>query len=114
MSKIRLLVHPNGKSRRIKSGFCWLGFLLPTVWAVSEGLWRPFAFSLLGYYLLTRASDLAKDLHIPALTLLGLSYFIVMVIFGIFGKKWLVDDLLAHGYRDLSPVEEAEDNSLPL
>ncbi|MDC8760514.1 hypothetical protein OIK44_23275 [Janthinobacterium sp. hw3] len=100
-----MLVHPNGKSRRIKRGFCWLGFLLPTLWAISEGLWRPFAFSLLGYYLYTRAFDFVNDLQIPALALLWPSYFVVMVIFGAFGKKWLVNDLLAHGYRDV-PLEE--------
>ncbi|MES2151700.1 MAG: hypothetical protein V4508_18125 [Pseudomonadota bacterium] len=110
MSNFRLLVHPNGKSRRIKPGFCWLGFLLPTVWAVSEGLWRPFAFSLLGYYLLTRAHDIANDLRIPALALLGLSYFVVMAIFGMNGKKWLVDDLLAHGYWDVMS-EEKDDHA---
>jgi hypothetical protein len=112
MSKLRLLVHPNGKSRRIKPGFCWLAFLLPTVWAASEGLWRPFAFSLLGYYFLARAADLAKDLRIPALALLGLSYLVVMAVFGSFGKKWLVDDLLAHGYRDVLLETEKKDERL--
>lgn len=108
MSKIRLLIHPNGKSRRIRSGFCWLGFLLPPVWAVSEGLWRPFGFSLLGYFLLTRASDLARDLRTPALVLLGLVYFVMMAIFGALGKKWLIDDLLAHGYLDARLGENDE------
>ncbi len=100
MAKVRFLIHPNGKSRRIRHGFCWFGFLVPTVWAVSEGLWRPFAFSLLGYLLLTRSPDLARDLRIPVLGLAGVSYFVLMFVFGAFGKKWLVEDLLAHGYRD--------------
>jgi hypothetical protein len=108
MAKILFLVHPSGKSRRLKLGFCWLGFFLPTVWAVSEGLWRPFAFSLLGYYLLTRASDLARDLRTPAFVLLGLTYFVVMVIFGVYGKKWLVSDLLAHGYREVHVKEDSD------
>lgn len=108
MAKFRLLVHPNGKSRRIRYGFCWLGFLLPPVWAVSEGLWRPFGFSLLGYLFLTRASDLARDLRTPALVLLGLVYLLVMAIFGAFGKKWLIDDLLAHGYHDVLLDENDE------
>lgn len=101
MNEKILLVHPNGKSRNLKLGFCWLGFLLPTVWAVSEGLWRPFALSLLGYYFLTRASDLARDFKTPALVLLGFVYFVVMIIFGIYGKKWLVSDLLRHGYHEV-------------
>lgn len=112
MTKILFLVHPNGKSRRLKLGFCWFGFFFPVVWAVSEGLWRPFAFSLLGYYLLTRASDLARDLRVPAFALLGFSYIVVMVVFGLYGKKWLASDLLSHGYRELRVSEDSEDSLL--
>lgn len=103
------LVHPSGKSRRIDLNFCWLGFFLPTVWSVSEGLWRPFAFSLLGYYFLTKSSNLARDLGIPAIALLGLSYFVIMVVFGVHGKKWVASDMLAHGYRELRIDHENPD-----
>jgi hypothetical protein len=112
MTNILFLVHPNGKSRRLKLGFCWLGFFLPTVWAVSEGLWRPFAFSLLGYYLLTRASNLARDLRAPAFVLLGLTYFVIMIVFGVYGKKWLVSDLLAQGYREVHVNENGGSNAI--
>jgi hypothetical protein len=112
MTKILFLVHPNGKSRRLKLGFCWFGFFLPVVWAVSEGLWRPFAFSLLGYYLLSRASDLARDLKTPAFVLLAFTYIVVMVIFGLYGKKWLASELLSHGYREVHVNEAREDSHL--
>lgn len=47
------------------------------------------------------ASQIASaDSFIPGLGLVGLSYFVLMFVFGAFGKKWLVDDLWAHGDRD--------------
>src|SRR5471030_397663 len=112
MAKMLFLVHPNGKSRRLKLCFCWFGFFLPVAWAVSEGLWRPFAFSLLGYYLLVRASDLARDLRIPAFVLLGFTYIVVMVIFWLYGKKWFASDLLSHGCRELLVSEARKDSHL--
>jgi len=101
MTRKLLLVHPNGKSRHIEPGFCWLGFLLPVVWSVSEGLWRPFAFAPLGHFLLMIGNDLAYDFKNPAFSLLGQTYFGVMIAFGVYGKHWLVSDLLAHGYREI-------------
>jgi hypothetical protein len=51
--------------------------------------------------LLTEASNLARDFENPAVALLGLSYFFVMIVFGIYGKKWLASDMLAHGYQEV-------------
>jgi hypothetical protein len=42
----------------------------------------------------------ARDLDNPFFGLLGTSYVIVMIVFGVSGKKWLVADMLAHGYRE--------------
>jgi hypothetical protein len=105
MKNALFFVHPNGKSRTIKPGFCWLGFCLPLVWAVSEGLWRPFAFALLGHVLLARAGDLARHFETPSMILAALSYFVVMIVFGRYGKGWLMSDMLAHGYRQVGPVD---------
>jgi hypothetical protein len=68
---------------------------------------------LLGYCLFTRASDLARDLRSPGLVLLGFTYFVIMIIFGVYGKKWLASDLRAHGYRELD-LNEVDEDSLPI
>ena len=80
-------------------GFCWFGFFLPTIWAVTEGLWRPFAFSLLGYLVTRLANDASSYYGSKPFGLFGLfGYPLVMVVFGTWGKKWLIADMLKHGY----------------
>ena len=94
-----LLIHPNGKSRRIRPGFCWMGFFLTTLWAISEGLWRPFAFSLLGWQLTKLSIVLARYFDSVLIALFcPFAYPAVMVFFGIYGKRWLVADMMRNGY----------------
>jgi len=103
------LVHKNGHHRIVRLGFCWSGCLLPPVWALSEGLWRPFAFSILFWFAdkLHHAVLVSCDqtgfcavlaftglLKIAALV----SYFFIMSQFGFHGKEILIADLLKHGY----------------
>lgn len=103
------LVHANGNHRIIKVGFCWPGFLLPGLWAMSEGLWRPFAFSSLFFNLIALFSDVAENsqrrslsdittLSDQAAALSATAYFLMMLCCGLFGKKWLVGRWLKHGY----------------
>ncbi|MDR3481584.1 MAG: hypothetical protein P4L91_12840 [Burkholderiaceae bacterium] len=103
------LVHKNGKHRIVPLGFCWAGFLLPTVWAISEGLWRPFAASLL-FFMADKVAGLAEiycehggfTAVIPYIIFLKIaafaSYVFTMGYFGVHGKELLIGDLLNHGY----------------
>jgi len=47
MKKTIHLVHGNGENRILHMSFCWAGFFIPTLWAISEGLWRLWALSLI-------------------------------------------------------------------
>lgn len=105
------LVHRNGKHRIVRLGFCWAGFFAPPLWAMSEGLWRCFAWSIAGLTV-AKVSETVMDYctltyhhaAIPYAALLRAistsSYFVGMVYFGIRGQDLLVDDLLAHGYAE--------------
>lgn len=103
------LVHRNGHHRIVPLGFCWFGCMLPTIWAMSEGLWRPFALSLI-VFLAGQAGDIMastcqQGMFCNSLTLAGLirlggaaTYLFCMAYFGLRGKDMLVADLLQHGY----------------
>jgi hypothetical protein len=103
------LVHKNGKHRIVSLGFCWFGCLLPPLWTLSEGLWRPFAGSLL-FFLAIKLDEAAvitcqQSEFCAALPYIGLlkgacffGYVFTMAYFGFDGKKMLIADLLKHGY----------------
>ena len=104
-----LLVHPNGNHRIVKMGFCWGGFFVPALWAISEGLWRPFAFSALLVKLTIVSGDAATEFErrsLPdtasllniATALCVVAYILTMLLYGLFGKKWLVGKLKKQGY----------------
>lgn len=113
------LVHKNGKHRIVRLGFCWTGFFLPTVWAMSEGLWRLCAISLIGVpatqisqALVSYCDHFGFDAAIRYAYLLGLvgtiGYIFTMVYFGLQGQKLLVDDLLRHGYTVEGSAQSVE------
>lgn len=103
MTKKVFLIHCNGKSRNLRMGFCWMGFFLPIVWALSEGLWRPFAFSLLGYFIMQMSVDASAYYHQPGFSVAGIfSYPLAMLVFGLRGKRWILRDMLRNGYVDNS------------
>lgn len=117
------LVHPNGNHRIVKMGFCWVGFFLPSLWSISEGLWRPFAFTAFFVKLMSVSSEAATEFEQRSLAdtalilnittvICALAYLLTMIFCGIYGKKWLVDRLMKQGYVDhiksrsiISPVE---------
>ena len=118
MSKSVHLVHANGSHRIIKMGFCWTGFFIPGLWAMSEGLWRPFAFSALCLSLLGLFSDAAADFQRHSLSgvssflslssdLSAVAYLLTMLCCGMFGKKWLVVSLTKHGYVEHPSLSRA-------
>ncbi len=107
MKKSILLVHDDGRSRQLKPGFCWLGFLLLGLWALSEGLWRLWACSLLPFVVIQLTGNVSEYYGRRVWILIGLlGYLLVMIVFGIFGKKWLVADLLKHGYVEKELSDE--------
>jgi hypothetical protein len=100
-----LLVHRGGKTRTVRLGFSWFAFLLPMLWAISEGLWRPFGFALLGGALAKFSVDVYRSSGASTWVIAGLlGYAVLMLLFGWFGKKWLVADLLKHGYIERPPI----------
>jgi hypothetical protein len=109
MKKSVHLVNANGNHRIIKMGFCWVGFFVPGLWAMSEGLWRLFAFSALFPSFASLFSDAADQLQRRSLSnaasLLNLTAdlavvacLLTMLCTGLFGKRWLVGRLLRQGY----------------
>ena len=119
-SKSVHLVHANGNHRIIKTGFCWGGFFVPSLWAISEGLWRPFAVSALFMNLVTLFSNAADDLerrsHSDLGSLMSLlavvstsAYLLTMLCCGLFGKRWIVGRLIKHGYaeHDFLPARQS-------
>jgi hypothetical protein len=109
-----LLTHRGGKTRTVRPGFSWFAFLLPMLWAISEGLWRPFGFALLGGAFTKFSIDAYRSSGAALVAIVGLlGYAVLMFLFGWFGKKWLVADLLKHGYVEQSlPVAEPTTNRL--
>ena len=104
MKKSILLIHSNGKSRQLKPGFCWLGFFIPGLWALSEGLWRLWAFSLIPVVVTQLSGGVPEHSGQRVWGLIGLfGYLLIMIVFGVFGKKWLLADMLKHGYVIYSP-----------
>jgi hypothetical protein len=112
------LAHPNGNHRIIKTGFCWLGFLVPSLWAMSEGLWRPFAFSALCANLLTLFSKASDDFQLRSLPeassllslfagLSAIAYLLTMFCCGLFGRRWMISRLVKHGYVVRRSLPEA-------
>jgi hypothetical protein len=86
-------------------GFCWTGFFLPTLWALSEGLWRPFALSLPFFFANQFIEVLASSCEqgefctaIPFVAVFRLicfvGYLCTMGYFGYNGEQLLIDDLL--------------------
>lgn len=109
MKEAILWIHSNGKSRQIEPGFCWFGFFLPHLWAFSEGLWRLWAGSLWAIFLVALSITASKNYALPFLSLIGLGgYLLLMIAFGVLGKKWLVADMLKQGYQAKNlPVRNA-------
>lgn len=108
------LIHPNGRSRTIPKGFCWAGFLLPQVWSLVHGYWRLWAISGLPY-VIGRVSEGVADhcrrhsyldsLPCPAIDLslvllVPVTQLILMIVFGLYGSQWMLNDLLKRGYTD--------------
>lgn len=92
-------MNKNGNSRTIRLGFCWAGFFIPQLWAVSEGLWRPFAFTLLSGLALRFFDEAAKHYANDGLLVMGfIQYLLMMFCFGLYGQNWLVADLSKRGY----------------
>jgi hypothetical protein len=99
MKEIILLRREDGKNRTIRTGFCWLGFFIPMLWALSEGLWRPCAFVMLSVLLSKLSVEAANYYDNPFFFFPGLiAYLSTMLIFGLYGKKWLLAHLVKQGY----------------
>jgi hypothetical protein len=103
------LVNRHGVHRIVRMGFCWPGFLVPVLWAMSEGLWRPFAFSLIFFFADRVAEAVALSCEqgaacsaVPYAAVFRLtgfvSYVFMMGYLGYNGKNLLVTDLQRHGY----------------
>ncbi|MGM9485864.1 hypothetical protein [Ideonella sp. YS5] len=97
----------------MKLGFCWIGFFLPGLWAMSEGLWRPFAFTALFFKLMSVSENAAAEMELRSLSdiasllniaaaLSALAYLLTMLFCGLFGKRWLVARLRKQGYVERS------------
>jgi hypothetical protein len=111
------LVHRHGKHRIVRMGFCWTGFFLPTLWAISEGLWRIaalsstiFAMPYVNSFLLVYSDATGnKQIAFASVAVTGASYLFylcLMAYVGVHGQQMIVDDLLAHGYaRESNPAQ---------
>lgn len=99
MSEKTVMVDREGKCRRIQKGFCWPAFLVPTLWALSEGLWRQCALSVLAAFATRISLEAARTNGVPLLSVAGLLiYPSAMLVFGCFGNRWLLSHLAAHGW----------------
>lgn len=76
---------------------------------MSEGLWRPFAFTALFYKLMSVSDNVAAELERRSLSdiasllniataLSALAYLLTMLFCGLYGKRWLVGRLRKQGY----------------
>jgi hypothetical protein len=103
------LVYRHGKHRIVRMGFCWTGFFLPTLWAISEGLWRIAALSSIVFAMpyvnsfLMDYSEVTGNKQVTFAPVFFASasflfYLYLMVYVGVHGQQLIVDDLLAHGY----------------
>ena len=96
--RIRLF-HRDGKFRIVRTGFCWFGFLFTALWAISEGIWRPFGFALLAVLTTRICYHAFYQYGIPVYGIVALSaYPMTMIVFGLYGNKWLINILLKRGY----------------
>jgi len=103
------LVRANSGHRIVRMGFCWTGFFLPGLRAISEGLWRVWALQALWASLVTFFHDAAEDFqrhsHPGVSSFLSLcadlsamALVLTMLCCGMFGKRWLVASLFKRGY----------------
>ena|ERR1035437_6467073 len=113
------LIHPNGRSRTIRKGFCWVGFLLPQVWSLVHGYWRPWAISGLPFAIGRVSEGVTEycrlhsylgnfsclDIALSLALLPPVMQLTLMIVFGLYGQQWMVSDLLKHGYRDNTPFD---------
>jgi len=77
------------------------------LWALSEGLWRPYAFVILSVLIFRLSADAANYYGNPVFGMSGLvAYPLTMLIFGLYGKKWLLTHLAKQGYRPQADVRQ--------
>lgn len=104
MNKKIVLIHTYDPPRKIKAGFYWPAAILPTLWALSEGLiptaGRSFAFDAL----LGLALSVAPTKYLLLALIVSLALLCARNIY--FGKKaqsWLQKHLERKGYKILQP-----------
>lgn len=99
MAQTVVTLTSQGRRRSVRTGFSWPAFLVPTLWALSEGLWRQCAFSLLTVLASRIALDAARIYGFPFLGIVGLLLCpLMMLTFGRFGNRWLLSQLTARGW----------------
>lgn len=99
MAQTVVTLTSQGRRRSVRTGFSWPAFLVPTFGALSEGLWRQCAFSLLTVLASRIALDAARIYGFPFLGIVGLLLCpLMMLTFGRFGNRWLLSQLTARGW----------------
>jgi len=87
----------------VKDGFCWPAFIIGPLWFLVNGMWINFFLVALlagGSYLFTWRGG-----HDPMLALLGLLYFIIWLLIGIFANAFLAAELVSKGYAPRGTVQ---------
>jgi hypothetical protein len=99
MSEKVVIFNRDGQSRSMRKGFCWPAFLVPTLWALSEGLWRQCALSMLAAVATRTAFQAATTDGVSLLSVIGLLiYPSVMFVFGRYANRWLLSYLVTRGW----------------
>jgi hypothetical protein len=114
MSEKIVMLNREGESRSMGKGFCWPAFIVPTLWALSEGLWRQSALSMLAAVAARAAFQAARADGVSLLSVAGLLiYPSIMFVFGRFGNRWLLSHLMTRGWMSSPHAYSSSDRSSP-
>jgi hypothetical protein len=107
MKKTYFYRNASGKTKAIKSGFCWPAFLFGPFWALVNGIWNVF-FVLVALNIFWNIVESHTEKSIALSSLSLLFYMAMMFIMGKIGNALHVVSLEKKGFRLL---EEAPTNS---
>ncbi|EFI34109.1 Protein of unknown function DUF2506 [Desulfonatronospira thiodismutans ASO3-1] len=100
--------HSSAKGLRlIKSGFSWPAFFLNFIWLFYAGLWD-FAIAFLcwilfGAYLLVAVEPVQENIYLLA-SLCGV-YFIIILLPGLYGNRWLKNKLVLDRFELVQAIQ---------
>lgn len=101
MNTYNIYKHPFFGIEAVKIGFSWPGFLFGICWMLAKKLWVLAGLWFIVLFVLT-----AFDM-----TFIG--YFIINIIFGVWGNTWKETNLSRRGYEQIASIQaETQDAAL--